>query len=223
MKLVVISDTHNKHKQIDLPEGDVLIHCGDFTGMGRTHEVLNFLKWWVSRPHKYKILVAGNHDLGFENNKLIITQLLSDYYLNSNNHYLEHSSVVIDDKLFFGSPYTPEFLNWAFMYDRGSEKAKQLWSLVPSNTDVLITHGPLENILDKCNSFHPKYPENAGCGVLRNVVETKLKQLQYHLCGHIHEGHGMDYHKIEPVVCVNASICNEKYEPKNKAVELELK
>lgn len=221
MKLVVISDTHNKHKQIDLPDGDVLIHCGDSTGMGRTHEVLNFLKWWVSRPHKYKILVAGNHDLGFQINKPVITQMLSDYYINANNHYLEHSNVVIEDRLFFGSPYTPEFLRWAFMYNRNI--TTQFWSEVPSNTDVLITHGPLKNILDRCKSFNPKYPENAGCPVLRDVIETRLKQLQFHLCGHIHEGYGIDCHTLAPVTCVNAAICNEVYQPINKAVELELK
>lgn len=223
MKLVVISDTHNKHKQIDLPDGDVLIHCGDFSSMGRTHEVINFLQWWVSRPHKYKILIAGNHDLGFENNKAIINQLINDYYLSSNNYYLEHESCEIEGKLFFGSPYTPEFKNWAFMYDRESKRAEELWSVIPDGADVLITHGPLKNILDKCNSYNIQYPENAGCPVLRNVVETKLKQLQYHLCGHVHEGYGMNDYSIEHVVCVNASICNSSYQPINKPVELRLR
>jgi len=46
LKIVIISDTHNKHKQIkseDLPVADVIIHCGDFTSMGYSHEIRNFM------------------------------------------------------------------------------------------------------------------------------------------------------------------------------------
>ena len=34
VRIVLISDTHNKHKMLELPEGDILIHAGDFTNDG---------------------------------------------------------------------------------------------------------------------------------------------------------------------------------------------
>ena len=31
MKVVCISDTHGHHEKLDLPEGDLIIHSGDFS------------------------------------------------------------------------------------------------------------------------------------------------------------------------------------------------
>ena len=62
MKCVAISDTHNRHKKLKLPDGDVLIHCGDATGLGSLNEFVEFNRWMSEQPHKYKIFVAGNHD-----------------------------------------------------------------------------------------------------------------------------------------------------------------
>jgi predicted phosphodiesterase len=40
MKICIISDTHNKHKHLGaLPDADMIIHCGDFTSVGKEHEV----------------------------------------------------------------------------------------------------------------------------------------------------------------------------------------
>lgn len=44
MKILQISDTHNRHQQLtNLPVADVIVHCGDFTDMGTEDEVLDFL------------------------------------------------------------------------------------------------------------------------------------------------------------------------------------
>ena len=43
MRVVCISDTHEKHKQVKLPKGDVLIHAGDFTWIGKEKPTLDFL------------------------------------------------------------------------------------------------------------------------------------------------------------------------------------
>ena len=34
MRLVCISDTHTFHEDVNLPDGDILIHAGDFTNKG---------------------------------------------------------------------------------------------------------------------------------------------------------------------------------------------
>jgi len=55
MKIVFISDTHSRHYHVDIPNGDMLIHAGDFSSRGTAHEVINFLNWFSNQPHKHKI------------------------------------------------------------------------------------------------------------------------------------------------------------------------
>ncbi len=35
IRVVCISDTHNQHQKLTIPDGDILIHGGDFTNFGR--------------------------------------------------------------------------------------------------------------------------------------------------------------------------------------------
>ena len=72
MKITFISDTHNKHNHLTskgmgniLGSGDVLVHAGDCTSMGKSHEITNFLNWFGMTDFKHKIFIAGNHDFGF--------------------------------------------------------------------------------------------------------------------------------------------------------------
>jgi predicted phosphodiesterase len=34
LRIVVISDTHSRHRHIVVPDGDVLVHAGDLTARG---------------------------------------------------------------------------------------------------------------------------------------------------------------------------------------------
>eukprot|EP01084_Bolivina_argentea_P174777 302736_1 len=86
IKLLCISDTHNKHDEIkNIPSADILIHCGDFTMYGKLTEIQNYDKWIenlikVEKKFKYAILIAGNHDITLE----------EDYYNNIGyNNYHE--------------------------------------------------------------------------------------------------------------------------------------
>jgi hypothetical protein len=51
MKFVFISDSNNKRNWLELPEGDFLIHAGDFSGRGRPEEVVTFMQWFSKQPH----------------------------------------------------------------------------------------------------------------------------------------------------------------------------
>ncbi|KAK4040765.1 hypothetical protein C8A01DRAFT_45967 [Parachaetomium inaequale] len=64
IRVVCISDTHN-HQPV-LPAGDILIHAGDLTENGSFAEVQAGITWLSSQPHRFKILVAGNHDVLFD-------------------------------------------------------------------------------------------------------------------------------------------------------------
>ena len=67
MKLVAISDTHNNHRKVEVPKCDILIHAGDWTSMGRKHEVEAFAKWLdLQEQAEHIVVVPGNHELDFE-------------------------------------------------------------------------------------------------------------------------------------------------------------
>jgi len=143
MKITFISDTHNKHNHLTsnaynniLGSGDVLVHAGDCTSMGKSHEITNFLNWLGMTDFKHKIFIAGNHDFGFETHTDIAEEFKERGII-----YLFDTEVVIDGVKFYGSPWQPEFYDWAFNLPRG-EKLAEKWAKIPGNTDILITHGP---------------------------------------------------------------------------------
>jgi len=206
LTLVAISDTHSLHRHVKLPDGDVLIHAGDFMNTGRNfHEVTDFANWFMNQPHKYKILVAGNHDILMEQNRFGCLEMFKSLeHYTKPFYYLQDSSVVIEGWKFWGSPYQPEFFNWAFNRKRGYEIRKH-WDLIPEDTDVLITHGPPLGIGDETEGGH------YGCADL--LVKIQEVKPALHICGHFHAGHGTVYR--DETSFHNVSICNEKYKPVN--------
>jgi len=206
MKIVIVSDTHGMHDEIDIPSGDVFIHAGDFTQNGTLKQVERFGLFLESLSHPHKIIIAGNHEYCFEQNPGQSQQLLS------NCTYLQDSSIVIDDIKFYGSPWQPWFLDWAFNLERGEDIRKK-WDLIDSDTDVLITHGPPVGHGDKVVSG-----ELVGCEDLISYVE-RIKP-KYHIFGHIHEGYGIT--RNPHTTFINASSCDFSYRPVNAAIVIEI-
>ncbi|HLA95024.1 MAG TPA: metallophosphoesterase family protein, partial [Pyrinomonadaceae bacterium] len=193
------------HEQIAVPDGDILIHSGDATKVGNVEQIAAFNKWFSALPHKHKIFVAGNHDWLFEKNKSIARSLLDADII-----YLQDSSVEIEGLKIYGSPWQPRFFDWAFNLNRGPEMAEK-WKLIPDDIDILITHGPPNGILDEVpRSFGIEY---SGCEELRKRVAriASLGRLKLHIFGHIHCGYGT--HDEFGVKFVNASNCDEQYNP----------
>ena len=210
MKLVCISDTHSLHRQIpEIPDGDVLIHAGDCLGQGTLENIREFNEWLGSLPHEHKIVIAGNHDWAFQETPELAKAALT------NAIYLEDSGVQIRDVRFWGSPWTPTFMDWAFMLDRG-DPLYQKCKLIPDNTDVLITHGPPHGIGDEVNLGFKT--QNAGCIHLSDRVAQLSPKV--HVFGHIHEGYGQ-YQRGNTRI-VNASTCDSRYRPTNPPIILDL-
>jgi len=207
MRLVCISDTHNLHNYMKepIPDGDVLICGGDITNVGKVDDVESFNRWIAKFPHKYKIVIAGNHDWLFMRNGKRARSFLPDCI------YLENEEVTIEGIKFYGSPYTPVFFNWAFMLP-GKELEKE-WAKIPNDTDVLITHGPPFGRLDMNLEG-----QHCGCERLLNrILDIKPK---VHIFGHIHEAYGIvanDY-----TTFINASICTRSYAPSQKPIVWDL-
>ena len=225
MRIVAISDTHTKERNFEIPDGDVLVHCGDFTYRGRKGETVDFLDWFLELPHKHKVFIAGNHDITLDSS--IRGDLSLSNYLGShlpkhwihqeffdrikgveNVHYLDCSGVTIDGVNFWGSPVTPTFgIGWAFNQNRGEEISKT-WEMIPEGTDVLITHGPPRGMGDWV-----KYGNagSQGCVNLLDRIQGIKPKLS--LFGHIHEGYGST--QYGGTVFINCSLLDEEYSPVN--------
>lgn len=202
MRIVCISDTHGHHRKIksEIPEGDVLVVAGDITNTGELYQLKDFNLWLSELPHTHKVVIAGNHDFSFEDHRKEEAKSLL-----TNCIYLEDSEVIIDGVKFYGSPVQPWFHDWAFNKRRG-EQIKKYWDAIPDDTEVLITHGPVYKIHDKVIPFG----EEVGCVDLLNRIK-ELKNLQLHVCGHIHCANGIK--KVGKKTFINASICSEQYSP----------
>lgn len=202
MKIVAISDTHNY--RIDLPKGDLLIVAGDLTARGSAAELREFNHFIEEESYKFKykpLVIAGNHDFyleeGLDRAEAILTSA----------NYLEDKLIEIDGLKIYGSPWTPTFMNMAFMKDRGSE-IEQAWHEIPDNIDILVTHGPPQGILDLCPSG------NVGCEALLETLTNRLTAPpRIHIFGHIHEGYGS--FSNEKTQFFNVAVCNVRYSPIN--------
>lgn len=233
MEIVCISDTHNRHREINIPKGNVIIHAGDATGRGSLKELADFINWYGELDFSYKILIAGNHDFGFEKEPALYAQMCK----NSGIIYLNDSSAVIkdfdtgEDIRIWGSPVQPEFGNWAFNRRITEEQPmrdlyhgmyanpyiKPHWDLIPNDVDIVVTHGPPEGILDEVISFSPlrgESVEHVGCPHLLEAIKRTKPKL--HVFGHIHDQHGIMYSDgvmFANVACLN-DFYNVEYKPR---------
>jgi len=178
-------------------------------------------------PHKYKIVIAGNHELDWDSDTKDLKNELT------NCTYLEDSSVEIHGLKIYGSPYTPswtggssltsKFLGtmastlqirkMAFNLERG-QKCLDKWNQIPSNTDILVTHGPPLGFGDQ-----NKRNVRCGCVELLHSVQQRIKP-KYHIYGHIHEGYGL---RSDGETCfVNAATCNAHKDPCNPAIVFDM-
>ena len=198
MRLVIISDTHGQHDSLTLPEGDMLLHCGDFSTRGSLNEFISFFGWFKNQPFKHKVFIAGNHDGSLELDRNFALSLIKDTHVV----YLENSLVELEGLKIYGSPVTPLYGNWAFMKNRGKD-IRRYWQFIPQDLDILITHGPPYGILDfTARGVH------AGCEDLEDIVGRVKPKL--HLFGHIHEQAGQEV-KGETTF-INASVLDHRYQ-----------
>ena len=217
MRITFISDSHNKHNLLNgfLPGGDLLIHAGDISSRGYTHEIENFAKWYDKIDnYDSKVFICGNHDFGFQDDAEKVKGLLTGY---KTIDYLQDDWMGVGEDMdnmvkIWGSPWQPEFHNWAFNLPRG-EKLKEKWDLIPKDVDILVTHGPAFGKLD----FVPYDGVNVGCEDLLSCIQEIKPKI--HLCGHIHSGRGVVF--SEGTLYVNASVLNDRYEFRNKPITID--
>ncbi|KAF8652642.1 hypothetical protein AX16_004274 [Volvariella volvacea WC 439] len=205
-RFVCLSDTHNH--EFPVPDGDVLLHGGDLTNTGELREFERTVEWLRGLPHKKKIIIGGNHDLtldkdwyerkwerfhcsrGKQDRDVIMELLRGPEAIEAGLVYLqdeEHKFQVREGGRMwsvYGSPWSPEFFDWAFNYFRSEGAA--LVGKFPK-ADIILTHGPAYGIFDQTRS-----EDEVGCEDLRRRLLELRPRL--HVSGHIHEARGAHIH-----------------------------
>lgn len=190
VKIVCISDTHGQHRSLQIPEGEILIHAGDFTKFAKQSDMKDFNAWLATLPHPTKIVVSGNHEESVFK-KIDPTKEISNAIFLNQTGCNSHGLKIYGTKFFWkcpsGNPY----------YD-----------LIPSDVDILVSHSPPEGILDG----------GLGCPTLLSKVKAFKPKL--HVFGHVHHAYGsikgpsingIEVEELKNTWFVNAANCNEDY------------
>ena len=187
-EICVVADTHQKHRELRIPESELLIHCGDFCSFQREDEktLEDVDVWFAEAPVKDVLCIGGNHD----------------YLLQSREFRFAHARLLEDDLAevaglsIYGSPWCPDLLGFA--YFAPEEELIEKWKDIPSGIDVLVTHTPPYGILDVPSSG----TTHLGCPHLQN--ELKRIKPRVHLFGHVHASYGS--HQAGDTKYVNAAM-----------------
>ena len=209
-KIVCISDTHNH--VFPLPEGDILLHSGDFSFTGNANELVKFDRWMEETDIEHKILVPGNHELSFEEKPELAVSVMENVTVLGHLPEFDGQSIEIMGLKIWGEPRQPWFYDWAFNVPRGPE-ADKIWEAVPDDIDIVVTHGPPYGMGDRTVRG-----ENVGCTAQKRMIDRVQPKLV--VCGHIHSGYGK-YVRGNTLI-VNASVCNEQYKNVNPPVVINL-
>ena len=215
LQIVALSDSHNATKRVEIPDGDILIHAGDFSFQGIASEIQDFIEWMKEQPHKHKLWIAGNHELGIEDfpdNANVIDN-------ETNSTYIHDKVIEIEGLKFLGCNFTPEFNNWAF--NLTERQSKIYWENAPE-ADVVVCHGPPYGILD---SVTPEYKHHRplGCIHFKNYLERVKPKVA--IFGHIHGGFGHEtikWNDDSETECFNVSVMNEQYQLTNPVTIIEI-
>lgn len=227
-----ISDTHQENiadiivtdlKTEDFGTLDLLFISGDLTYRGDIDKLKRCAEQCedlVSHGFvKDIVVVPGNHDKTFQRPKIVGLDKRSNWetperahglFQNRKGvHLVIHRAIELQGLKIFGSPWTPWFHDWAYNYHE--DKAEALWSEIPEDTQILVTHGPPFGFLDEVIDYDKD--RRVGCPVLLERIKA-IPSIKYHLFGHIHEGYGKVVN--DGVTYLNSAIMNRAYLPTNR-------
>ncbi len=220
MKLWLISDTHNQHDRLTIPTNvDAVFHCGDESDSGNAWlnepETRAFFNWFCELDISAKFFVPGNHSTAIEQG--LVTP--SDY---PDVTFLIHEQTEWRGLQIFGSPYTPMFFNWSYMKPR--PELEPIWQSIPSDLDILITHGPPKGVFDVTRDFDTRQPTHVGSNSLTTHVEQRIRP-KLHAFGHLHDESGIANFgclQRNSTHFINCSCCNLAGHLKNHGFLIEV-
>jgi Icc-related predicted phosphoesterase len=160
----------------------------------------DFNEWLGEQPAKYRVITCGNHEFSVEADPKTWRKRISNATL------LLNESVKIEGVKLWATPVTSVNVG-AFAMSNEADR-ERLYSTIPSGTDILISHGPPQGILDG----------GAGCAALRRAVIRVKPRL--HCFGHVHTAYG-----TQPTLntfFVNAALLDPDGAPSRKPILLDV-
>lgn len=221
-RFVCISDNHNNY-DFELPHGDILIHSGDFTRNGTESEIKIFLDWLKTLvQYRLKIVIVGNHESKrfYSNKKYKELPLPVEQFKTDRSLITDYGIVYLQDQTYEDSLTGWKFYGsgWLSEHCKDPKEIQSHWSQIPSDTDILITHGPPHSILDTAHNGY-----SLGCKELLKTVTT-IVQPKLHVFGHVHNGYGQlkNEEQFGKTLFINASLCDSRFEIINSPVVVDL-
>ena len=217
MKIVALSDLHGSLPP--LPECDVVVISGDIVPLEVERDgeesaawlSTSFQRWCLDSPCKRVIFIGGNHDRLLEHllGEYTIDEIVNGLFAEDCNHkivLLHDSAYTFEGITFYGTPWCPDLIKWAFYGDDDLRRTK--YQAIP-DCDVLLTHCPPKIgtqgvVLGKCRVSGTDF----GDPILAETLATK--HIRWVISGHIHSGN----HAVEMIgktKCRNCSIKDEQY------------
>ncbi len=221
MRIAAVSDLHGKFPEI--PECDVLIVGGDLCpdGFGRkwAQEAPDrqldwfkdtFIPWAIVQPAADVLLTWGNHDFcGY---------LLTESITKVGSPHIKvvvDDAVTIDGVKFWLSPWSPKFMDWAWMEPDNLLGLR--YDKIPFDVDVLVSHCPPYGCGDVYPNPDTNVMEHVGSSALRYAIEQKQPPIV--ICGHLHGGYGQ--YQIDKSAIHNVAVLNEQYVLTNPATVID--
>eukprot|EP00403_Amphidinium_massartii_P016977 CAMPEP_0178413242 /NCGR_PEP_ID=MMETSP0689_2-20121128/22428_1 /TAXON_ID=160604 /ORGANISM="Amphidinium massartii, Strain CS-259" /LENGTH=238 /DNA_ID=CAMNT_0020034511 /DNA_START=197 /DNA_END=913 /DNA_ORIENTATION=+ len=191
VRVVCISDTHLRHRQLQLPAGDILLHAGDILYKNRAvsdvalEQLDDFNSWMSQQPFKTKVCIGGNHDrVLMELGAVEVQKRLASCT------YLADETLEVQGIRIHGSPVSEgRSKNSAFQAQGGYNEEEAL-AKIPAELDILLTHGPAGAGL-------------FGRGSAKLEQRVRSAKPRCHIYGHVHITYGSS--KAQGVISVNAS------------------
>jgi len=177
VRITVISDTHLMHEKLVLPEGDLLIHCGDLFALGRSNDsdLKQLDSWFGRQPFDKIVCTGGNHDHVLERAR---ARRRAPF---RNACYLEDEALQYRGLTIYGAPWVPGLPTHAFHKDRAG--LADAWARIPAGVDILVTHTPPKGILDRSS-------KGASFGCPELTRELRRISPRVHCFGHVHASAG---------------------------------
>jgi len=199
VRVVIISDTHERHRDVVVPPGDVLLHCGDIlmssslSSQRRGLRVLqDFDSWLATTPCRERVVIGGNHDIALERlgNGGAESVLTAATVLQDSSIILPVASLKV-----YGNAYSE-----GHSHNRAWQAASP--SVSPAacaDADIVMSH--------------------LCCDALTEAVFATSRPRLW-ASGHAHAQHGAFAH--EGTLFVNASIHDHRYRPVQPPVVVDL-
>ncbi|KAM0435905.1 hypothetical protein ACHAPT_002797 [Fusarium lateritium] len=219
---------------------DVAIHCGDLSDDSKLHDFKQAIELLKEINAPLKLVIAGNHDFSLddwvfqqkiteasrvaqEDLEQSIKKEYGDYGAarrlfdearNEGIVFLEEGShqFRLDNGALlrvYASPYTPatgDSSDWGFQYNGAHDFT------IEKGTDIVITHGPPQGIMDMTTERR-----RIGCSQLFAAVAKAQPRL--HCFGHVHNGWGAKLVAWRPTISDKPSHFSDIDHEKSLVVE----